>query len=58
MEAELASLGAIILHFLGYLPSIATAAAILWYVINIWESHTVRNLCWWRRRVDINKDCK
>lgn len=44
--AEVASAGAILAHFFGLLPMlatvVATALAICWYAINIWESETVR----------------
>lgn len=44
---EVASVGVILGHFVGYLPAVATVFAVVWYAISIWESHTVQN---WRER--------
>ena len=45
--------GTILATLLGYLPEIAAILAILWYIIQIWESRTVQH--WWRNRVMVRK---
>jgi hypothetical protein len=42
LEAEIASIFAIIGHAVGALPAIATLCAILWYVANLYD--------WWNAR--------
>jgi len=42
LEAEIASLVAIVGHAVGALPAIATLCAILWYVANLYD--------WWNAR--------
>lgn len=44
--ADTISAGAILGTFLGILPPLAAFAAFFWYLIQIWESHTVQK--WWR----------
>ena len=44
--ADTISAGAILGSMLGWFPPIAALAATLWYVVQIWESHTVQK--WWR----------
>jgi hypothetical protein len=45
---DFASAGAILTAFLGYLPPIAALAAIIWYVVQTYESKTVQR--WVRLR--------
>lgn len=40
--ADTISAGAILGTFLGILPPLAALAATLWYLVQIWESHTVQ----------------
>lgn len=47
--ADTISAGAILGTFLGYMPPLAALAAIIWYAVQIWESHTVQK--WWRLHV-------
>ena len=42
LEAEIASILAIIVHAVGALPAIATLCAILWYLANLYD--------WWNAR--------
>ena len=44
LDAEVASAFAILGHMAGALPAIATLFAIIWYMINVWESQTVKRL--------------
>lgn len=44
--ADVISAGAIIGAFMKQLPEWAAGAAFLWYVVQVWESHTVQK--WWR----------
>ena len=50
-EAEVASAFAVLGHFAGLLPAVATIFALMWYAINIWESPTVQA---WRARRKAN----
>lgn len=43
-----ASLGAIAISFAGYIPALAAGVALVWYLIQIFESHTVQQ--WIRDR--------
>ncbi len=43
-----ASLGAIIISFAGYIPALAAGVALVWYLIQIFESPTVQR--WLRSR--------
>lgn len=43
--------GAIIAAIIGYLPIIAAAVALVWYVIQIWESRTIQHWVENRRMV-------
>lgn len=40
--ADTISAGAILGTFLGVLPPLAALAATIWYLVQIWESHTVQ----------------
>lgn len=53
MAGDIISAGAVIGTFLGYLPLMAAFLAMLWYVIQIWESRTVQD--WWRNRQEVRK---
>lgn len=44
--ADTISAGAILGTFLGLLPPLAALAATIWYIVQVWESHTVQK--WWR----------
>lgn len=44
--ADTISAGAILGTFLGFLPPLAALVASIWYLVQIWESHTVQK--WWR----------
>lgn len=44
--ADAISAVAIVGSFMKVLPPIAALAATLWYLVQIWESHTVQK--WWR----------
>jgi hypothetical protein len=46
--ADAISAAAIVGSFMKVLPPIAALAATLWYIVQIWESHTVQK--WWRLR--------
>ena len=46
---SLASLGAIIASYAGWVPSVAALLALIWYIIQIKESDTVR--AWQKRRM-------
>lgn len=48
--AHLASAFAIVGTFIGLLPSIAAGVAILWYAVQVYESHTVQQYIKKRRR--------
>lgn len=47
--ADAISAVAIVGSFMKVLPPIAALAATLWYLVQIWESHTVQK--WWRFHV-------
>jgi hypothetical protein len=49
-SADTISAGAIVASFLGWLPPIAAIAAILWYVIQIYESRTFQKWVRLQRR--------
>ncbi len=40
--ADTISAGAILGTFAGYLPPLAALVATVWYIVQIWESHTVQ----------------
>ena len=42
---HMASIGAILGTLFGYLPYIAAVVAVIWYLLQIWESQTVQK--WW-----------
>lgn len=44
--ADVISAGAIVGAFMKELPEWAAGAAFLWYIVQVWESHTVQK--WWR----------
>ena len=44
---DAASVGVVASTFIGRLPSIATALTVIWMLIRIWETKTVR---WWLRK--------
>jgi hypothetical protein len=49
--AHVASLGAIFATVVGWLPAIAAFVAVLWYIIQIWESKTVqRHIHAWKEK--------
>lgn len=49
--AHIASLGAIFATIAGWLPSIAALVAVLWYVLQIYESKTVqRHIHRWKEK--------
>lgn len=50
---DVVSAGAVIGSFLGYLPVAVAFIALIWYIIQIWESRTVQH--WWRNRQLIRK---
>jgi hypothetical protein len=50
---DIVSAGAIVASFLGYVPLIAALFALVWYMIQIWESRTVQH--WWRNRQMVKK---
>lgn len=45
--AHLASLAAILGALMGYFPDLAAGAALVWYVLQLWEGKTVQD---WRRK--------
>lgn len=48
ITGEMTASAAVLTTLMDYLPKIAAVVAILWYVIQIWESDTVRG---WRAYV-------
>lgn len=44
--ADVISAGAIVGAFAKQLPEWAAGAALIWYIVQVWESHTVQK--WWR----------
>lgn len=50
--ADTLSAGAILASFTGWLPPLAALVAVLWYIIQMWESETVRG---WLHRHNIVK---
>ncbi len=53
LAGDVLGAGAIVGTFLGYLPLVAAFLALIWYVIQIWESRTVQH--WWRNRQEVKK---
>ncbi len=53
LAGDVLGAGAIVGTFLGYLPLAAAFLALIWYVIQIWESRTVQH--WWRNRQEVKK---
>ena len=53
LAGDVLGAGAIVGSLLGYLPLAAAFLALIWYVIQIWESRTVQH--WWRNRVEIKR---
>lgn len=47
--ADTVSAAAIVGSLMGYLPAIAALAAIIWYIVQIWESKTVQAMLAVRR---------
>lgn len=45
--AEIASLVAILGYYSGHIPAIAATLAILWYLVNLWESKTGSGIRSW-----------
>ena len=48
LVAHLLSLGSLVMVLVGWLPALATLAALVWYVLSIWETPTVRG--WFKRQ--------
>ena len=48
MAGHACALGVVLGALIGWLPAIATAFAIIWYVFAIWETKTVQN---WRQQM-------
>ena len=46
---DVGAAGAVIATLVGWLPTIAAVLAIFWYLIQIWESKTRRELWAWLR---------
>ena len=44
---DAASIGVVAGTWLGWLPTIATALTVIWMLLRIWETKTVR---WWLRK--------
>lgn len=53
LTGDVLGAGAVVGSFLGYLPPAAAFLALIWYVIQIWESRTVQH--WWRNRQEVKK---
>lgn len=53
ITADIVGAGTIIAAFIGYLPAIAAAVALCWYLIQIWESRTIQH--WVQNRAMVRK---
>ena len=45
-----ASIGVVVTTLMGYLPAIAALFTIIWTIIRIWETETVRRFAGWVRQ--------
>ena len=45
--------GAIVAAFVGYIPALAAAVAMVWYLVQLWESRTVQH--WRENRTMVRK---